>query len=819
MPRFLLAVVAVGFAALPARAYVEAPMSLGSLVTQSVVICSMVVTKVDKANNLIIFQKVADIKGKHNQDTIKHNIGRGGLRAGEWEEIMKWAEVGKPAVFCHNGSASETYIGVTWYQAYPNGDWWGMSHGEPFLLRSYAGKVDKFPQLVKDMLDGKEVAAPCMVDGDKEALHKKTAKMQKLKASLKLQDYNPKRDFISWGGGGDEIRRVAGMPGFEKLAPLGKTDADAQSVSALDFDGDGRPDICLCGANKVSLLKQEDDGFTEVALPGFTGGARAAVWADADGDGLPDLLLATPNGLRLFTNLGKGQFRDDTRLLPKEATVGSITAAAWGDFDGDGKPDILYATAFNGLRMLTNIKKTELAVKVVPPKFGPWHAVGPFRAGMEPVKNFDTAFGPESDPAAVDLAKVHKGKRDMEVKWEAKEFPDGQIHTLQPYGANCATYLYREIEAAQDGPFGVSFGTGGSLTVWLNGEKVHSENIARAVAPDQTGIKLKLKKGKNTLLVKTCHLEGENGFFFGTGATSVSNDPLFADASEAWGLGDAGIGGGTKGDSLAVADLDNDGKPDVLFGAGTGVVLKNLGTKFQLAAAGIGYKPGKVGPALCDFDGDGLVDVFVPQPDGGCKLFKNLGGMKFADVTAKAGDLARNLGCAVGAAWGDFDNDGKPDLLVTCLRGTNKYFKNNGDGTFTDLSAAVGVNQKVYNTQAATFADLNNDGRLDLVLHNEGQESVALFGGPADASKWTPIVVKLPKESAGVGSKVVVKSGNETVARAQMYGGDGRGGQGEVTPRFVLPPGAYVVAVTGTDGKTREKSVTVEKTPMRVVVD
>ena len=818
MPRFALALFAVGLAALPARAYVEAPMSLGALVTQSVVICSMVVTKVDKANNLIIFQKVADVKGKHPQDTIKHNIGRGGLRAGEWEEIMKWAEVGKPAIFCHNGSASETYIGATWYQAYSNGEWWGMSHGEPFLLRSYAGKVDKFPQLVKDMLDNKEVAAACMVDGDKEALHKKTAKMQKLKASLKLQDYNPKRDFISWGGGGDEVRRIGGMPGFDKLAPLGKTDADAQSASALDFDGDGRPDICLCGANKVALLKQEDDGFTDVALPGLVGGARAAVWADANGDGLPDLLLATPTGLKLFVNLGKGAFRDDTRLLPKEATAGSVTAAAWGDFDGDGKPDILYATAFNGLRLLKNVRKTEVAVKMAPPKFGPWHAIGPFRHMPEPAKNFDTPFAPETEKV-IDLKKTHKGKRDTDVKWEAKEFPDAQVNPLQPYGGNCATYLYREIEAAQDGDFGVTFGTGGSLTVWVNGEKVHAENVARPVAPDQTGLKLKLKKGKNALLVKLCHGEGENAIHFGTGATAVSIELLFADASEAWGLGEAGIAGTVKGDSLAVADLDNDGKPDVLFGAGTGMVLKNLGTKFVLVDAGISYKPGKVGPALCDFDGDGLVDLFVPQPDGACKLFRNLGNMKFADVTAKAGDLGKNLGHAVGAAWGDFDNDGKPDLLVTCLKGTNKYFKNNGDGTFSDKSAAVGLSQKVYNTQAAAFADLNNDGRLDLVLHNEGQESVALFGGPADASKWTPITVKLPKENAGVGCRVVVKSGTETVARTQLFGGDGRGGQGEVSPRFVLPPGAYVVAVTGTDGKTREKSVTVEKTPMKVSVD
>src|SRR3954465_7811873 len=134
-----------------ANAYVEVPMSLGDVIRQSTNIVQMQVTKVDREKNLIIFTKLQDIKGKHPATEIKHNIGRGGLRPGEWEEIMKWAEVGKTAVFFHNGGASETYIGATWYQAYPQGEWWGMSHGEPFLLRSYAGKPEKLPGFLADL--------------------------------------------------------------------------------------------------------------------------------------------------------------------------------------------------------------------------------------------------------------------------------------------------------------------------------------------------------------------------------------------------------------------------------------------------------------------------------------------------------------------------------------------------------------------------------------------------------------------------------------------------------------------------------------------
>nr|MCU0706444.1 VCBS repeat-containing protein [Fimbriiglobus sp.] len=745
MPRFRLAL-ALAVLAAPVFAYVEAPQSFGSVVQQSTVICVMVVEKVDKNNQLIIYRKVTDLKGKMAQTTIKHNIGKNGLRPGEWQEIMNWAEVGKTAVFFHNGSASETFIGNNWYQAYPNGEWWGMTHAEPFLLRSYYGKPDKCAQAVKEILENKEVVVPCMVDGDKELLHKKTAKVQRVKASLKLLDYNPKRDFVAWGGANDDVRKLAGWPGFDKLASLGKGEAEAQAVSVLDIDGDGKPDVGLCGANKVYLMLQGDDGFSEATLPGFSGGARAAVWSDFTGDGRPDLLLATTSGPRLFTNLGKGTFRDDTRLLPVEPGY-HLTAAAWGDFDNDGKPDVLLANGAHGLRVYLNRRPDDAIAKTAPPKLGPWYALGPFRNMKDVPKTHETEFEPEQELTRdIDPEKVYKGKRDTEIQWAKKEWEDGGVSNLADFGANCATYLYREIETAAAAELPVSLGFNESLAVWLNGEKLHTETASHTPAPGQVTKTLKLKPGKNRLLMKVSHGEGEYGFFFGTGQEGITGPPWFMDASAAW-LGDSGLS--LKGDTLTVCDFDGDGKQDVLLGGGTGTLFRNTGTKFEaVAGSGIAYKPGRVGPAVGDFDGDGKPDLFVPQTDGACKLFRNLGGMKFEDATAKAGDLGQNLGHAVGAAWGDFDNDGKPDLLVACLKGPCRHFKNNSDGTFTDKTTAVGLHQKVFNTQAAAFADLNNDGKLDVILHNEGQESAALYGS-GEGLTHSAVVVKLPRESGG----------------------------------------------------------------------
>src|SRR5207249_1997009 len=160
--------------------------------------------------------------------------------------IMEWAEVGKTAVFFHNGGASETCIGTYWYQAYAGGEWWNMSHGEPFLLRSFAGNPDKLIAAVTDMMAGKEVIVPCMVDGNKDDLHLRRARIQRLKASLKRDKYDAKRDFV--GLGGEDFRRLSGMPGFTHISGLARVDPDAQSISSLDIDGDGKPDLVLAGA-------------------------------------------------------------------------------------------------------------------------------------------------------------------------------------------------------------------------------------------------------------------------------------------------------------------------------------------------------------------------------------------------------------------------------------------------------------------------------------------------------------------------------------------------------------------------------------------
>lgn len=331
--------------------YIEVPMSLGYIIQQSVNIVVLEVEKVDHQGNIIHFTKVKDLKGVHPSERVVQNIARKGFHPREWQTIMAWARPGKKALFFHNGRASETCIDTYWYQCYGYGENWRMSHAEPYLLRSFAGRPERLRKIVEVVDAGDESIAPCMVDSDKEELQLRTARIQRLRVGYDRLDYDPKRDFVGWGSG--ELEDLPDLAGFTHIAPLPRVDPGAVGVSLCDYDADGKIDICLFGDGKVSLVRNEGQGFSEIDLPLATS-ARSAAWADYNGDGRRDLLLATPSGPKLLASTATADsFRDDTHFLPGQPAW-NLTCAAWIDVNRDSWPDILLANGFYGLRILLN---------------------------------------------------------------------------------------------------------------------------------------------------------------------------------------------------------------------------------------------------------------------------------------------------------------------------------------------------------------------------------------------------------------------------------------------------------------------------------
>lgn len=157
------------------------------------------------------------------------------------------------------------------------------------------------------------------------------------------------------------------------------------------------------------------------------------------------------------------------------------------------------------------------------------------------------------------------------------------------------------------------------------------------------------------------------------------------------------------------------------------------------------------GVAVFDYDGDGHPDIFFTNganiatlkkdaPKYRNRLFRNDGKGGYTDVTDAAG--VAGTGYDIGAAVGDYDNDGHPDLFVAGLY-KNTLYHNNGDGTFTDVTAKAGLGTSVdpqYGplwAVAAVWVDVNNDGLLDLFVVNYMQwrysdKPLCSYGGVAD---------------------------------------------------------------------------------------
>ena len=214
----------------------------------------------------------------------------------------------------------------------------------------------------------------------------------------------------------------------------------------------------------------------------------------------------------------------------------------------------------------------------------------------------------------------------------------------------------------------------------------------------------------------------------------------------------AGLLGETGGLNVVVTDYNNDGHPDVLvlrggwwnkFGRYPMSLLRNNGDgTFDdvTEAAGLMSPHPTQTAAWADFDNDGWLDLFVghestPEDPNPCQLFHNNHDGTFTEMAAPLG-LAQ-LGFVKGVAWGDYNNDGRPDLYVSILNGQNRLFRNDGTPApgdssgafwkFTDVTASAGVDHQTHSF-ATWFFDYDNDGWPDIFSAGYSTESAKDVG-------------------------------------------------------------------------------------------
>jgi hypothetical protein len=245
-------------------------------------------------------------------------------------------------------------------------------------------------------------------------------------------------------------------------------------------------------------------------------------------------------------------------------------------------------------------------------------------------------------------------------------------------------------------------------------------------------------------------------------AATLEHDAWFSDAAERTGLRFMHANGMTGahymteilGSGVALFDYDNDGDLDVFLVQSQGrsrLFRNNLAETHSLSftdvtdASGIVTTGYGMGVATGDFDNDGFVDLYVTS-FGASQLFHNNGDGTFTDVTKRSGTAVD--GWSVSAAFFDYDRDGFPDLFVgTYLRYSlehntacfspsgavdyctpntyhpqpSRLFHNNGDGTFTDVTAKSGVGAEYGPALGVATADFNGDGWIDVFVANDSQ--------------------------------------------------------------------------------------------------
>lgn len=194
------------------------------------------------------------------------------------------------------------------------------------------------------------------------------------------------------------------------------------------------------------------------------------------------------------------------------------------------------------------------------------------------------------------------------------------------------------------------------------------------------------------------------------------------------------------GHGLSFYDFDKDGWDDITFSSTNDslVIYHNLsGTGFERIETLPFTTEGKQ-PVWVDYDNDGDADIMWTKRGSGTVLYRNDGNMVFTNVTANL-NLPATLGVHIyGQSWGDYDKDGLLDVYLCTYNSNNNIrnylLHNNGDGTFTDVALAAGVNDGLRLTFQSVWQDFNMDGWPDLYVINDFGQGNELYLNNGDGT-------------------------------------------------------------------------------------
>jgi uncharacterized protein (UPF0548 family) len=489
----------------------------------------------------------------------------------------------------------------------------------------------------------------------------------------------------------------------------------AESVAVSDVNGDGKPDLVVaneCASDSgfcygiLGVLLGNGDGTFQQAQTYSSGGydAKSVAVADVNGDGKPDLVVAngsardrtSPGSVGVLLGNGDGTFQAARNYNSGGYGTSSVAVK---DLNEDGKPDLVVINGSAG----DGTSNGNVGVL-----FG--HGDGTFQAAV-------SYSSGETGASSLAVADVNGDSK-----------PDLLVANLCASASNCSNGGVEVLLSGGDGTFlaARSYGSGGDHALSIAVADLNEDGkpdlvVANGSASDGTS-------------------KGSVGVLFGTGHGTFRAARSYSS-------------GGYDAQYIAVVDVNGDGKPDLLVAnecasssnCNNGSVAVLFGNGDGTFRPAVSYNSGgydALSIAVADVNGDGKLDLVVANACAStvdCSngvvgagvigvLFGNGDGTFQPAVSYSSGGYD-----ALSIAVADVNGDGKPDLLVAnecassnCNNGSVAVLLGNGDGTF---QPAVSYSSGGYGALSIAVADVNGDGKPDVVAANNGGVGALLGNG------------------------------------------------------------------------------------------
>ncbi len=534
------------------------------------------------------------------------------------------------------------------------------------------------------------------------------------------------------------------------------TGVTRSSAAWGDYDNDGDLDILLAGqiatpftSNVTKIYRNEGGNFVDIntTLLGVRSGSVA--WGDYDNDGDLDVLLTGNAGTFDFPNPVSKIYRNDsgnfaelsTSLLNVESS-----AAVWGDYDNDGDLDILltgYNSGATVAKVYRNNTTTMNTAPVAPT--GLAAAVNGNRATLDWNKSTDAQtpsngltynlrlgvtpggveiLSPMADHGSGYRRLPQLGNTNHGNNWQVKNLPNGTYY----WSVQAVDHEFAGSVFAAEQTFNVSgnrlsapqnlqaaTSPGAVILTWATNLEPNllRYRIYRSTHPPASTLFDSVAAGVTTYV--DSNIDPATYFYRLTAVdqafqeSDFSNEAvvspnLFVDLSTT-------LSGITAG-SVAWGDYDNDEDLDILLaGSGPGfnriskVYRNDSGNFTDVAAALAAVSNGSA--RWGDYDNDGDLDILLTGNSNSTpisKVYRNDGG-SFVDIFASV------MGANNGAAWGDYDNDGDLDILIMVTH-SPKLYRNEGE----DVFVLVPINLIAVGEGALDWGDYDNDGDLDIAI-------------------------------------------------------------------------------------------------------